>query len=988
MKLYGGFYVVCCVVSSPAAAQLWDGGGANNNWTTANNWNPNGVPVNDGTADVAFGGLVRLAPVVNGAVNVRSITFASGAGAFDVNPGAFRFPLLIGSGGVNNRDSSTQTISNPILLSAPQTWRATTGDLVFGAVDGQGNALTINGGFDTTISRYTGTASSLVKSGSGTLFLTGTATSDGGITINAGTVSIDADARLGNNDVVINGGELALTADITASRNITLAGAGAALSGATRQLQYDAGTLTVNAGVASTASGFLGAGLPSAGSATIHGAGSTWTMAGSFSVGYQDHGTLLVQAGGDVSSGTSQIGSLPGSTGVATVTGAGSTWTCNGFLGVGYSGTGTLNIADGGSVSADSSFVGTEPGSNGQVNINGGIWSVTGSPVIGEHGVGRMTISGGGTVTDSAAFIGRYGDGDGAVTVTGAGSIWTNNGELTVANSGTGSLTVENGGLVTSTGGCLLGGNAGADGAVAVSGATFNSGYLTVGFAGMGTLDIGPGGTVNSAGGAIAGFPTANGSAVTVGGADARWTLTGDLLVGDGGAGSLTVENGGSVSGRLATVGRLVNGHGTAVVTGAGSTWTSDNLAVGYLSGTGSLSVQNGGRVTSQNGSVGNSSATGTATISGPGSAWDIPGAFSIGFDGTGTLLLDQGGRMSTGFLFLGYGVGSNAAATITGASSRWDIGFEIQMCSSGANATLDILGGTVTVGGDITSGGAGVSTLILDGGTLDMQNHAIGPGTPVDVVRFRSGTLRNVAGINNSGSGLLKTGPGTLNLNTANTYTGLTDIIAGVLQVSNATGSATGPGNVRTATGATLSGTGRITGAVQNDGSVAPGGVGGGVGASAGTLRLAGAYTQNAGGSLNVEIGGIAAGSQYDRLAVTGAAALNGVVNVTLINGFQPAVGDTFDILTTGARNGVFAAANFPPLNSGTWRIEYLPTAVRLRIACAADFNGDGFIDFFDFDDFVLAFEAGDPSADFNNDGFIDFFDFDDFVLAFDAGC
>jgi len=52
------------------------------------------------------------------------------------------------------------------------------------------------------------------------------------------------------------------------------------------------------------------------------------------------------------------------------------------------------------------------------------------------------------------------------------------------------------------------------------------------------------------------------------------------------------------------------------------------------------------------------------------------------------------------------------------------------------------------------------------------------------------------------------------------------------------------------------------------------------------------------------------------------------------------------------------------------------------------ADFNGDGFVDFFDFDDFVTCFEgrACPPgkSADFNGDGFVDFFDFDDFVTAF----
>ena len=58
----------------------------------------------------------------------------------------------------------------------------------------------------------------------------------------------------------------------------------------------------------------------------------------------------------------------------------------------------------------------------------------------------------------------------------------------------------------------------------------------------------------------------------------------------------------------------------------------------------------------------------------------------------------------------------------------------------------------------------------------------------------------------------------------------------------------------------------------------------------------------------------------------------------------------------------------------------------------CAADFNGDGFLDFFDFTDFVTCFEGGacpdGKTADFNNDGFADFFDFSDFVTAFETGC
>ncbi|MEK6701376.1 MAG: immunoglobulin domain-containing protein [Planctomycetota bacterium] len=54
----------------------------------------------------------------------------------------------------------------------------------------------------------------------------------------------------------------------------------------------------------------------------------------------------------------------------------------------------------------------------------------------------------------------------------------------------------------------------------------------------------------------------------------------------------------------------------------------------------------------------------------------------------------------------------------------------------------------------------------------------------------------------------------------------------------------------------------------------------------------------------------------------------------------------------------------------------------------CAADFDCDGTVDFFDYDSFVVAFETGDPQGDFDADGTIDFFDYDAFVVAFEAGC
>ncbi len=54
----------------------------------------------------------------------------------------------------------------------------------------------------------------------------------------------------------------------------------------------------------------------------------------------------------------------------------------------------------------------------------------------------------------------------------------------------------------------------------------------------------------------------------------------------------------------------------------------------------------------------------------------------------------------------------------------------------------------------------------------------------------------------------------------------------------------------------------------------------------------------------------------------------------------------------------------------------------------CAADFNADTGVDFFDYLDFVAAFSSNDPAADFNADTVIDFFDYLDFVASFSTGC
>ncbi len=56
--------------------------------------------------------------------------------------------------------------------------------------------------------------------------------------------------------------------------------------------------------------------------------------------------------------------------------------------------------------------------------------------------------------------------------------------------------------------------------------------------------------------------------------------------------------------------------------------------------------------------------------------------------------------------------------------------------------------------------------------------------------------------------------------------------------------------------------------------------------------------YTQQAGGTLQIEIGGLTAGTEYDQVNVSGLATLDGTLDIQLLDGFVPDEGDTFDIL------------------------------------------------------------------------------------------
>ena len=94
--------------------------------------------------------------------------------------------------------------------------------------------------------------------------------------------------------------------------------------------------------------------------------GATLNLAGTFTIGKQKPGSLMIQNGGDVLSATGVLGESGAGVGNVTVTGAGSTWSNSGNIDVGV---GTLSITNQGLVDVGGTLK-VLPG--GSVALNGG----------------------------------------------------------------------------------------------------------------------------------------------------------------------------------------------------------------------------------------------------------------------------------------------------------------------------------------------------------------------------------------------------------------------------------------------------------------------------------------------------------------------------------------------------------------------------------------------------------------------------------------
>jgi autotransporter-associated beta strand protein len=147
------------------------------------------------------------------------------------------------------------------------------------------------------------------------------------------------------------------------------------------------------------------------------------------------------------------------------------------------------------------------------------------------------------------------------------------------------------------------------------------------------------------------------------------------------------------------------------------------------------------------------------------------------------------------------------------------------------------------------------------------------------------------------SGTGsLVKTGAATLTLTGANTYSGVTSNLSGTLLVDGSLSSTA----VQVRPGSVLGGVGQVQAiSVFVNGTIRPGASPGNLSASTVLFPL---------GTLDIELNGLVAGTEYDRLTASGTVTLGGTLQVS--PGFTPAPGSSFTILnktSAGAITGTF---------------------------------------------------------------------------------
>ncbi|MCI0331975.1 MAG: PEP-CTERM sorting domain-containing protein [Planctomycetes bacterium] len=418
------------------------------------------------------------------------------------------------------------------------------------------------------------------------------------------------------------------------------------------------------------------------------------------------------------------------------------------------------------------------------------------------------------------------------------------------------------------------------------------------------------------------------------------------LSVGERDTGSLIIQSGGDVFSSTGILGKTVDmsgafGNGTVTVTGNGSSWYVDSQLIVGAGGSGSLTIDNGGAVTGfplpspfAYDIIGSSpGVVGTVNVTGDGSLFVWGGGLHVGEHGEGHLTVADGATASPtgsgeiGGLFLGSEVGAAGAVLVTGAGTYLGGGTTLLVGRFGSGELAVDAGADLFAHNFHIAAGAGsIGEVVIDGpgSTLtSTTDFTIGGGNSST---GGNGTLvvSNGASVNHAGENMPDISLG----NTSSIFLDGGSITAPALTVHG-----------------TLAGNGTITADVGSDGNVEPG-------LSAGILQIAGNYSQQASGTLEIEIGGTAPSLEYDQLLVTGVGMLAGTLTVNLIDGFTPSVGQTFTILTANDVDGTFTTELLPSILNLEFDVVYNAQSVVVAVLSAlpGDYNGDGTVDAADY--------------------------------------
>ena len=501
----------------------------------------------------------------------------------------------------------------------------------------------------------------------------------------------------------------------------------------------------------------------------------------------------------------------------------------------------------------------------------------------------RLTLLHGTVSVVSPGFFVRIGK-DPAATgelIVSTGANFISSEDVLIGDAGSGLLVVLNGGTA-STATTFLGEDVGADGTATVQGPNSqwtNSASLIVGNLGTGSLNVLGGGSVLTNVSFLGDDPGAVGSA-TIDGVGSQWTNSASIIVGNFGTGSLSVLSGGSVITNASFLGDDPGGVGSATIDGLGSHYDhSASLFVGNM-GTGSLMITNNGGVSAQRTFIGDDlGSNGIVVVQGKGSSWTNTIAVFVGNFGTGSVTISNGALASSNITKIGDEAGALGTAVIDGAGSSW------------VNSTDLVVGNR----------GSGALT-VSNGGSASAADGFIGDDP---------GSVGNVT-ITGAGSSL-----------TCTTQLAVGRLGEGNLTVSDGA-TATAP-LITINNQSSMNGDGTIQADVTSAGTVAPG-------LSVGQLAIEGSYLQTSLGRLHAELDG----TGNDQLAMTGDAELAGTLQLSLINGFIPKVGQEFIILTAGSVLGTFDEVVGP----NELEVVYGAGTVTVVVAgtvCPGDFDGSG---------------------------------------------